>query len=276
MSDPAQADAPNPAPAESSAPAPAPAESVAAASVAAAPASTPSSSPSVPAPGAFGSTRGSGLARGKRPVVASSSASAPAVPTGFKPSSLEVITPKSEYKNPFTGETAVNTPRAHEPVPPPQPPAPVAPEPVAVQPAAPAAPTPVAAPEAPTPAAAPAAAPESAEKAELKILPPETARRAEVRWEAAPAAGEAAGGPAAPEPRREERGTFQPARERREPREPRSFDPREPREPRRDDRRFEPRTNPPSRGAPIPFRLIAVRLWPVYSWGRVSALAQAR
>src|SRR5476651_2462247 len=88
-----------------------------------APAETAGATPSVASPaatqpfGTFGSTRGSGLARGKRPSPAAASAAAPAAPSGYKPSSLEVITAKSEYVNPFTGETTVNAPVANEPAP---------------------------------------------------------------------------------------------------------------------------------------------------------------
>src|SRR3954471_17752431 len=67
--------------------------------------------------GVFGANRGSGLARGKRPAPAAAASAAPAAPSGYKPSSLEVISPKSEYVNPFTGETAVDAPRANEPAP---------------------------------------------------------------------------------------------------------------------------------------------------------------
>lgn len=182
--------------------------------------------------GSFGATRGSGLNRGKkRPAHSNPS---PAVPAAdYKPSSLEVITSKSEYKNPFA----------------PEPEAPViapvsSPAPVEVT-----APAPVAAVIPPTPPAAPA--PVVAEKVELNILPPAETRRAPTSWE----------GPAADSrPRREERPTF-----RVEPRpgQPRNSDtapakemypldtaapshrdsgPRDSnREPRRDGPRFEPR-----------------------------------
>ena len=210
--------APTPAPADLSAPASGPADS-------AAPQAAPASSPA-PAFGSFGSTRGSGLARGKRPA-SSAPASSPATPAGYKPSSLEVITPKSEYRNPFTGETSVGAPPSAEPVAP-------APAPAAAAPAPVAAPAP-----APSPAPVAPAAPEA--KSEINILPPESTRRSEVRWEAPGAA-----------PRREDRGTFQPRdrRERREggPREPRRDEGRfEPREPRREEPRLEPREHAPHR-----------------------------
>ncbi len=201
--------------------------------------------------GVFGASRGSGLARGKRPAPAAASSATPAAPSGYKPSSLEVISPKSEYVNPFTGETTVSVPRANEPEPQaaPVPPAPAAPAPAPVAEVTPApAPVKEAAPAAPTPVPTgdlfpldgPAAAP--AEKAELKILPTEEPRRPAVSWESS------SGAPAGEPPRREERATFRTERNRREgaeAREGKPFDPREPREPRRDERKFEPRSNQP-------------------------------
>src|SRR5581483_3569090 len=74
--------------------------------------------------GAFGSTRGSGLARGKR--TAHGAAPATAAPGPYKPTAVEVIKPVTEYKNPFTGETTVSAPPVNEP------PAPVAAKPEAV------------------------------------------------------------------------------------------------------------------------------------------------
>lgn len=158
--------------------------------------------------GTFGSSRGSGLARGKRPA-ASAAAATNAAPAGYQPSSIEVITPKSEYKNPFTGETSVAAPVVNEPAPAPAvAPAPVAPAPAAPAPA-PVAPEPVAATET---EAAPAA-PATEEKAELKILPPEEVKRPAQSWESGS------------QPRRDERPSFRPER-----REPRNFEPRAPRE----------------------------------------------
>lgn len=231
---------------------------------------TPSvGSPGTPPIGAFGSTRGSGLARGKRPTPAASTAGASAAPSGYKPSALEVIRPQSEYKNPFTGETSVGAPASPEPAeriinePAPQ----------AASPETPVASAPVFA-AAPAPAPAPATAElfpfnapgdsdrAPAEKAELKILPPtaETKRPA-VSWEA--------GGPSPADDRRNERPTFRPERrdakpfepregkpfEQRESRDGKPFVPREqreqkpfaPREPRRDgqQRNFEPRSGQP-------------------------------
>ncbi len=166
-----------------------------------------------PAFGTFGGNRGSGLARGKR--MSAPAASAPqATPAGYKPTSIEVVTPQSEYKNPFTGETAVSAPRVNEPAPQAAPVPPVAP----VAPAAPAdivaPPTPVVTePAIPAATAVPSPVPESSasldaanseQKPELKILPPERPKRSDVRWEAG---AEAA--PAAPS-NRDERPTFRP------------------------------------------------------------------
>ena len=239
MSDPESSGAPAPAPAESPALTPPPAETSSAVS---SPATTPSSpsGPSASAPGAFGTSRGSGLARGKRPATAPAAAG-PATPTGYKPSALAVISTKSEYKNPFTGETSVGAPPAAEP-------APVAVAAPSVDPGA-TAPLPPAAPGVPAPAeSAPPASPAQAtsERAEIRILPPEEAKRAEVRWEA-PRSDSAGGGQSQ---RRDDRSGHPSSREHREPRafepreprEPRSF---EPREPRRDDHRFEPRSRQP-------------------------------
>src|ERR1700679_4071127 len=70
----------------------------------------PAASAETPA-GNFGSTRGSGLARGKR----QSSAAAPTANTAksdYKPIALEVITPASEYRTPFASPEPANTPAA--------------------------------------------------------------------------------------------------------------------------------------------------------------------
>lgn len=172
----------------------------------AAPAEAPSAaSPGATQPfGSFGANRGSGLLRGKakRPSAAPA---ASAAPSGYQPSSIEVITPKSEYVNPFTGETSVASPVSNEP-------APAAPAPVA---AAPAAPAPVAAAPAPAPQADlfPLESAGNEEKAELNILPPAETKRPAQSWEAN---GQG---------RSEERPTFRPER-----RERREFQPRESRE----------------------------------------------
>lgn len=163
-----------------------------------------------PAP-SFGSTRGSGLARGKRPSVSPASTSA-AAPSGYKPTAIEILNAPREYQNPFA---PVN----------PEPAAPTASveAPAAVVSAPPAA-TATAVAEAPvnrTPAPArvyvkpttemfplddaPASAPaETDEPAELNILPPERAKNVPAQtWESE---GFKANRPAREDrPRREER-----------------------------------------------------------------------
>jgi len=264
MSDTEKSGAPTSAPADLTAAAPAPTVS--------SPATPTASSESANAPAAFGSfggARGSGLARGKRPAIAVATSSAPAAPAGYKPSAVEVITPQTEYKNPFTGETTVTAPRANEPAPPAVP----LPSVSAVKEESAQAPvnSPIPESSASLDAAFQSNGPETVEpeiKPELKILPPEGPRRTPVRWETnAPVAAPAAAAETTP-PRAEERRTFQPSRERRENREPREVrenregqeghesreprdgrpaeprqprDPREQREPRRHDRRSEPR-----------------------------------
>lgn len=235
-----------------------------------APAETVSTPPAAAVPASFGTTRGSGLARGKRP---SAPAPAPAAaPSGdYKPTSIQVIVAQREYQNPFAPATPVvaETPAPVEV----QPvvaavvehvaPAPVeAPAPVVVAPVAPVAveaPAPVAPiTETPAPAAIPA---EPAPKAELKILPTETPKRPAQSWEA-PSFKDNNGGLSNAEPRRErreDRPVFSPQRRGQprpddagapgasapKPEDARRFDPREPREPRkfepREQRKFEPR-----------------------------------
>lgn len=227
-----------------------------------APAPAPAASGAAPAAtqpfGTFGTTRGSGLNRGKRVTPPAAPAAGSAASSGFKPSALEVITSKSEYVNPFTGETTVSAPVVNEPE--------LQAAPVITPPA----PAPVIA-VAPAPVAAPVAAPattqtadlfpfgdekrnEDAPKPALNILPPQGGeKRAAVNWEApSAAAGDAAVQPT----HREDRPTFRTERGRRsdsenrdarpaDTREPKPFDPGAPREPRRDDRKFEPRSNQP-------------------------------
>ena len=180
--------------------------------------------------GVFGANRGSGLVRGKRATPPAANAAAPAASSGYKPSSLEVITSKSEYVNPFTGETTVSAPVTNEPAPQADPVPPAAPV-ASVAPAREAAP----ATSAPAPAELfpldPPAAP--AEKPALKILPTEEPRRPAVSWESP------AGAPAAQPQRRDDRPAFRPEQERREGK------PFAPREPRRDERKFEPRDKQP-------------------------------
>jgi len=125
-----------------------------------------------PAPAAefpsFGSTRGSGLARGKRPSTAAASA-ASAAPSDYKPTAIEVVSAPREYINPFA---PAETPAA-EP----------APAPAPVVESLPVIET-VPAPAAVAPAPAPAPAPVAEEPAQLNILPPAEQRSAPAQtWE---------------------------------------------------------------------------------------------
>lgn len=173
--------------------------------------------------GAFGSVRGSGLARGKRTSSPAASA-APAVKTGeYKPTALAVITPEREYKNPFTGETAVAQPEPAVEAPAPAVTAPAAasgreyitPQPARSEPSAPL-PSPVF-----ERSVAEATDGQSEAKPELTILPPAQPQKSSLSWERGPA-GAAAAEPIFPlEPRREgrrdERSNFR-GESRREPR----------------------------------------------------------
>jgi len=127
-----------------------------------------------PAFGVFTETRGSGLARGKRPSQNAAPAAA-AITGEYKPTALEVITPEREYKNPFSGETS--TPRAEV-------------TPVVERTLAPSAgstPAPDSSPatpivERPTWKPQPRD-PGAAAKSELNILPPAETKRTSVSWE---------------------------------------------------------------------------------------------
>jgi len=206
------------------------------------------SAETAPPPAAFGA-RGSGLARGKRPA-----APAPATATAsngeYRPTVIEVVAAKSDYKNPFT-ETAPAAPVDEvKPIPAAESPAPTASvetkpiQPAFIAPVQPVATAPV----------------QPAAKAQLNILPAEEPRRTELSWEAS-----SSDVPAKPNarPRREDRPIFRAERpeknpfepreqkpfESREPkpfesREPKAFQPRESREPRREPA-FESRRNLP-------------------------------
>jgi hypothetical protein len=224
-------------------------------------------------PAAFGTSRGSGLARGKRPA-APAAATAPASNGEYRPTAIEVVTPKSDYQNPFA-ESAPAAPAKEEPKP-----AAVAPAPVNVE-------------TKPTPSiAATPATVESEIKPQLNILPPEEPKRPSLSWENSPA-GSSAETPARPDarPRRDERPIFRAERPeqkppeshdprdfRREPRpfesreskpfesrQPRPFDPRDSREPRhehREQKPFEPREPRDSRRE-VPFEQRDARPKPV-------------
>jgi translation initiation factor IF-2 len=176
--------------------------------------------------GAFGTTRGSGLARGKRTTPSAAPAAASA--TGaYQPTAIEVVTPQREYQNPFAPATpapaAVPAPVAAE----------VKPEPAPVPVAPPVAVAPVFKPVVTPPPAAPAAVPE--EKATLNILPPEDSRRAAQSWDSGSFRQEREEPRREIRPRREERGSFRPERRdepKLEPRAPRPEQPKiEPRAP---------------------------------------------
>jgi translation initiation factor IF-2 len=156
----------------------------------------PKAAESTPQFGAFGSTRGSGLARGKRATTTAASA-APATAGEYKPTAIEVVVPQREYRNPFGDPPAAVEPAAAEPAPPPPAPAPAAP----VAPV-----TPAARIEDPAPAPRPEAEvhDEVPEKAELNILPTEEVKRPPVHWGTTPPPGAAAPGVFQTRARREE------------------------------------------------------------------------
>jgi hypothetical protein len=177
-----------------------------------APAAEPIATSTLPPAGAFGASRGTGLARGKRPTPAAAQTTPAA---DYQPSTIAVLRPKSEYVNPFTGETSVGasptTPTRAEPIArainePAAPPAaqPVAAAPVIAKPAP--VPAPVAA-RAPAPAAAPtapvsrASTPPPEAPPRLNILPPEQAPRTSHSWESPGASTPAAAPREAREPR---------------------------------------------------------------------------
>jgi hypothetical protein len=175
--------------------------------------------------GSFGSTRGSGLLRGKRPTGATAPTASPAR-SDYKPTAVEIITPEREYRNPFASQEPERAPAA-------EPAGVEAPAPAAEAPAAPAAP------EAPA-AQAEAPAQPVEEKREIQILPPAEAVRPAVSWESPSASRSEPSGSERPvfrADRREdaERGPrpegAEPRYERREPRhDPYRGQPRDPRD----------------------------------------------
>jgi len=152
-----------------------------------------------PAPDAafptFGSTRGSGLARGKRP--AAGPAASTAASTEYTPTAIEVVNAPREYQNPFA---PAETPVASAPAPKPFEPAPFAitPAPARREPVEPVA------------NVAPAAPVQNEEPAELNILEPAQQKTAPAQtWESEgfkPARSESRGErePRTERPRREE------------------------------------------------------------------------
>ena len=198
-------------------------------------ANTPSPPPNpVKTPSAFSNSRGSGLARGKRPVSPPAPA-APAAPAAdYKPTAVSILTAPSEYKNPFAPPVpaatpvAAGSPEAAAPAPAPAPAAAVPVPEIPETPAAPAVEAPPGKVE-----AAPSLPLEAESKPELNILPPEAPKRVEHSWEsdsfrtaARQAASEpirsAEAPPAGPGPRRDDRRgdrpVFRPERERRDDR----------------------------------------------------------
>lgn len=157
----------------------------------------------------FGTSRGSGLARGKRAASAAPAAATKNESAGeYKPTAIQVVTTEREYKNPFAPETPVvaeAAPVAASPVVTAAPASPVAIE-------TPAEPQPAPVSAEPAPSAAPAPTEGSETKAELKILPPENRQQSAQSWESSsfPENKNASTG---------SRPTFRP--ERRESREPR-------------------------------------------------------
>lgn len=150
----------------------------------------------------FGASRGTGLARGKRPARPATSAPTGSVPVaGYQPTAIQVVVAKTEYVNPFAPEP-VAAPVA-EAVPPVFVPAPSQPA-VAPAPVVPLVVAPVSEPVASVPAPAPAIVPPEpvapAPKAELNILPP-AAPRPVTSWESSGASSApvpAAAKPASP------------------------------------------------------------------------------
>lgn len=202
---------------------------------AATPAAETVNAPSVPVPATpnpdlppstFGNSRGSGLARGKRPVSPPAQAASAASAADYKPTAVSIVTAPTEYKNPFAPPAPVvaapEAPAAEAPAPA-SPPVPIAEVPApAATPAAEAAPAAV--------EASPAATAEPEPMPELKILPPEEPKRVEHNWEsqsfrnvaaqAREEQGRSAESPVADSrPRRDERRgdrpVFRPERERR-------------------------------------------------------------
>jgi len=200
-------------------------------------ASTPGTPTSpTPPPSTFSNNRGSGLARGKRPVSPAAPAASAAPAVDYKPTAVSIVTAPTEYKNPFAPPApaaAPTEPAPAEAVTPPPAPVPAPAAPVAEAPAAAAIPA-VEVRHEPRPAA-----PTEAEaKPELNILPPEAPKRVEHNWESdsfRSVASQPGGEPSRPadvppagqrprrDDRRDERPTFRPERERRDdrPAEPR-------------------------------------------------------
>jgi hypothetical protein len=188
--------------------------------------SAPAASAGTPA-GNFGSTRGSGLARGKRQSSASAPAAASPVKADYKPTALEIITPQREYKNPFASPEPASAPAPqHAEIREPE--APVA----RIEPEQTASPT------------APVAEEALEEKSGIQILPPAEAIRPAVSWESTSASDVRQDSRPEDRPMRDDRPTFRP--DRREDQngssQPEGQNPRfDGREPRRDSFQRQPR-----------------------------------
>lgn len=181
---------------------------------------TPSTTrdPNLPA-STFGNTRGSGLARGKRAVSPPPQAEAATSDAAYQPTAVSIISPPTEYKNPFAPPTPPSSPEAESPPSESVPPAAEAPasDNGAVAPATEETPST----EEPI---------EATSKPELKILPPEEPKRVEHSWEShsfrevaerrSPGAAEEVRSDFRPrrERRREDRPVFRPERPRRDDR----------------------------------------------------------
>ncbi len=195
-----------------------------------APAEATATTPASSAAPSFGSTRGSGLLRGKRPTVSPASA-ATAASSEYTPTAIEVVTAPREYQNPFAPVSPEPVQRAETPVAAAIPAAPVVENPVPVAQTDPVTTTL----EEPAPAAheaplriEPDAGSETDEPAALNILEPEQQKSAPAQtWESEGfrPARESRGD----RPRREESRRDEPRREERTERAPREesapFDP---------------------------------------------------
>ena len=81
--------------------------------------SAPASPNTNPTPSTFGNTRGSGLARGKRPSGQSAQAPSAAPAADYKPTAVSILTAPTEYKNPFAPPAPADEAKAAAPNPPP-------------------------------------------------------------------------------------------------------------------------------------------------------------
>ena len=241
-----------------------------AATAAAETASAPSTPPPATLPGTFGNSRGSGLARGKRPASPAPQPAAAASTPEYKPTAVSILTAPTEYRNPFAppapGAPPAEAEASSAPAPGSAPvPTPIAPEiPAELASATPASPVPESLP--PADAAKPAEPAAAEPRAELKILPPETPRRIEQSWASesfpnvASQPGAGPGRPPAPEsgeqrPRHEDRRGDRPYyrsdRERRDDRWSESRQPRSGSTPQaRDFDRSRPQGGPAARRSP--------------------------